>query len=260
MSARLQTLLLTVLLAAAPIIQAQPTRQELQTAVDAINDRNLPANRGGPTTIYKASLENDQIVFDSIIDLAKLRPLPPTASLRQVLQDNFSNDNIMQLFACNSPESRQLNDSVAFTMRIRLSDTPSDIMTFTVPKGYCAAHPARPGSPEDNYLTMVSNLANSLQSQLPIKVSDAITITQIHFDAAKRTLHRHIIVNDPEFPGKSLSAIRTRLRQHAENTFCASPPFASGNSHYAFHEHFTFANRPGSVDFVIPQGFCANRR
>ena len=260
MSARLQTLLLTVLLAAAPIIQAQPTRQELQTAVDAINDRNLPANRGGPTTIYKASLENDQIVFDSIIDLAKLRPLPPTASLRQVLQDNFSNDNIMQLFACNSPESRQLNDSVAFMMRIRLSDTPSDIMTFTIPKGFCAAHPARPGSPEDNYLTMVSNLANSLQSQLPIKVSDAITITQIHFDAAKRTLHRHIIVNDPEFPGKSLSAIRTRLRQHAENTFCASPPFASGNSHYSFPEHFTFANRPGSVDFVIPQGFCANRR
>lgn len=259
MSARLQTLLLTVLLAAAPSIQAQPTRQELQTAIDAIN-RDLPANRGGPTTIYKASLENDQIVFDSTIDLAKLRPLPPTASLRQVLQDNFSNDNIIPLFACNSPESRQLNDSVAFTMRIRLSDTPSDIMTFTVPKGYCAAHPARPGSPEDNYLTMVSNLANSLQSQLPIKVSNAITITQIHFDAAKRTLHRHIIVTDPEFPGKSLSAIRTRLQQHTENTFCASPSFARGNSHYAFHEHFTFANRPDSVDVVIPKGFCANRR
>lgn len=259
MSARLQTLLLTALLAAFPSIQAQPTRQELQTAVDAIN-RDLPANRGGPTTIYKASLENDQIVFDSTIDLEKLRPLPPTATLRQVLQDNFSNDNIMPLFACNSPESRQLNDSVAFTMRIRLSDTPSDIMTFTVPKGYCAAHPARPGSPEDNYLTMVSNLANSLQSQLPVKVSDAITITQIHFDAAKRTLHRHIIVTDPEFPGQSLSAIRTKLRQHKENTFCASPPFARGNSHYAFHEHFTFANRPGSVDVVIPKGFCANRR
>ena len=259
MSARLQTLLLTVLLAAAPSIQAQPTRQELQTAIDAIN-RDLPANRGGPTTIYKASLENDQIVFDSTIALAKLRPLPPTASLRQVLQDNFSNDNIIPLFACNSPESRQLNDSVAFTMRIRLSDTPSDIMTFTIPKGYCAAHPARPGSPEDNYLTMVSNLANSLQSQLPIKVSDAITITQIHFDAAKRTLHRHIIVTDPEFPGQSLSAIRTKLRQHTENTFCTSPPFPRGNSHYAFHEHFTFANRPGSVDVVIPKGFCANRR
>jgi len=230
MSARPQALLLTVLLAAAPIIQAQPTRQELQTAVDAIN-RDLPANRGGPTTIYKVSLENDQIVLDSIIDLAKLRPLPSTASLRQVLQDNFSSDSIMLLFACNSPESRQLNDSVAFMMRIRLSDTPSDIMTFTIPKGYCAAHPARPGNPEDNYLTMVSNLANSLQSQLPIKVSDAITITQIHFDAAKRTLHRHIIVNDPEFPSKSLSAIRTKLRQHAENTFCASPSFARDNSH-----------------------------
>jgi len=162
MSARPQALLLTVLLAAAPIIQAQPTRQELQTAVDAIN-RDLPANRGGPTTIYKVSLENDQIVLDSIIDLAKLRPLPSTASLRQVLQDNFSSDSIMLLFACNSPESRQLNDFVAFMMRIRLSDTPSDIMTFTIPKGYCAAHPARPGNPEDNYLTMVSNLANSLQ-------------------------------------------------------------------------------------------------
>lgn len=90
MSARLQTLLLTALLAAASSIQARPTRQELQTAIDAIN-RDLPANRGGPTTIYKASLENDQIVFDSTIDLAKLRPLTPnsqpTASpARQFLQ------------------------------------------------------------------------------------------------------------------------------------------------------------------------------
>jgi len=85
-------------------------------------------------------------------------------------QDYFSNDNIMQLFACNSPESRQLNDSVAFMMRIRLSDTPSDIMTFTIPKGFCAAHPARPGSPEDNYLTT----ADAVEAAHTVLASDCI--------------------------------------------------------------------------------------
>lgn len=258
MSARLQTLLLTALLAAVPSIQAQPTRQELQTVINSIN-RKPSVRFGSNTASHRVLLENGHVVFDVVINPGShSQPKPLPIDLLPLLQSNLSDLNLG--FLCGSREAWQLSNLSDVTMRYRLADKHNDAITATLPKGYCAAHSTIHPQTESEKMEVAANIAATTNQQLPLKLNDQLTLTRVAVDTKNPTMHRYFIITDPSIIGPNLSAFRTFLQQSLENATCTDRTNAENNRHFATHEHFTFANRPGSVDVVIPQGFCANRR
>ena len=258
MSARIQTLLLTALLAAVPSIQAQPTRQELQTAIDIIN-RKPSARFGSNTASHRVSLENGHVVFDVVINPeSHSQPKPLPIDLLPLLQSNLSDLNLG--FLCGSREAWQLSDLSGVIMRYRLTDRRNDVITATLPKGYCATHSTIHPQTESEKMEVAANIAATTNQQLPLKLNEQLTLTRVAVDTKNPTIHRYFIITDPSIIGSNLSAFRTFLQQSLENATCTDRTDAENNRHFATHEHFTFANRPGSVDVVIPQDFCANRR
>ena len=136
MSARLQTLLLTVLLAAAPSIQAQPTRQELQTVINSIN-RKPSARFGSNTASHRVLLENGHVVFDVVINTeSSSQPKPLPIDLLPLLQSNLSDLNLG--FLCGSREAWQLSDLSGVIMRYRLAETARVRSLSSSPQGFCA--------------------------------------------------------------------------------------------------------------------------
>ncbi|EEG25111.1 hypothetical protein EIKCOROL_00109 [Eikenella corrodens ATCC 23834] len=145
-------------------------------------------------------------------------------------------------------------------MRYRLTDKHNDAITATLPKGYCATHSTIHPQTESEKMEVAANIVATTNQQLPLKLNDQLTLTRVAMDTKNPTMHRYFMITDPSIIGPNLSAFRTFLQQSLENATCNDRTNAENNRHFATHEHLTFANRLGSVDVVIPQGFCANRR
>ena len=194
----MQAIKLALILSAAALPLAaqakQPARQAagLPQFIRSIN-RDAPI-KSGPITIRRATAQGGNILIDAAID-SQLLPLPPNAERAPTVQ-------ALQVLAeaawCRHPQFPALNPTRGLTIRYTVSGEPT-LININIPAGRCAQikssqSPAE--QEEEGQIAALILLIPGMNQRLPL-TEDNLTLQRVRFDLPTRTMHKYLILNDP---------------------------------------------------------------